>query len=398
MPRAVYNLYVDESGSFAATGQPSVVSGVLEDTSIGLDWNAVRADLARAVPFMDYPFHASLLNVPGAWLAACMRAGAAGRIGKKPREEEVERRSERARKLLLSVSRRDEPVVDRFLAAVEKGEWPDSTALHLISAWLRRRDPPSSQALEALGLQIRLQLTDAFRHAFRPYRGSGLLGVAAMASRDPRDSGDPCAFTTESDRALRRDGYVRALETLLERVLCLLRPKPARVDLWVATRYVVTRSFGQVDLNRSAVEEIVRRAQEFPSLGQRARDEQEVVVTAGRGIVRFDEGAPVGLVVADFLSNCLFHRMRGTAALDFASLCEETQARVALPLVCAPADPRATGFLPAVSADGVSRGAIADAYRARPGVRRSITPRWNREQTDRWVDFAERAHEARPDG
>jgi len=148
------------------------------------------------------------------------------------------------------------------------------------------------------------------------------------------------------------------------------------------------RGFGPIDLTRDALQQIVGRVQSFPQLTETANS--SLVFTPARAVVRYDQSAPVGLVLADFLSNRTFHMMRGHGRCSLAEAVDRIARTVSLSLLAAPADPRATSTLPTLCADGAARARIRDAYLGRGPTVQGLRPHWNREQASRWIDFASR--------
>jgi hypothetical protein len=262
MTRRTYNLYVDESGSFARPGEASVVCGVLEDTSAGIDWEAARRELQRALPFFDHPQHAALLNTSSAWLAAVLR-NAEVSPSAPPREQELRRICGWAAGLIHAVPIGQAPELDEFRRHLAEGRIPPFRVLTRVDAWLHGRHRACFLELSSRADQYRLHLQDTLRRLFHGCRHGQLVGLAALAR--PQGDRKNDAFSSATPNAVRLDSYVLALETLLERVVCLLRgTNDCRVDLWVATRDVELRGFGSVDLSRDALQQIAARAQTFP--------------------------------------------------------------------------------------------------------------------------------------
>jgi hypothetical protein len=152
------------------------------------------------------------------------------------------------------------------------------------------------------------------------------------------------------------------------------------------------RGLGSIDLSRDALQKISARAQDFPELATRtvtgAAPSQPVILTPARGVVRSDAGSPFGLVLADFLSNRVFHMMRGQPRCTLAEVEERIATRLSLSLLAAPAAPTATTTLPTLCADGEARGRIRDAYAGMPTSQAGLSPAWNQEQASRWIAFA----------
>jgi hypothetical protein len=388
--RGIYNLYVDESGSFELPGQPSVVCGVLEDTSAGVDWKAARYELGRALPFFDYPHHAALLNSPSAWLSAVMRQ-VAPLPSAAPRDRALRRVCEVAARSIHEVPSGQVAALDALRASVAEGRLPEFSTLSQVDAWLSNEQRRCFRELASLVAGYRNQVQDTFRQLFHRYRRGELVGVAALADVEGTSGAD--AFSGIALNAVRLDAYVRALETLLERVLCLLRGgSGCRVDLWVATRDVELRGYGPIDLTRDALQQIAARAGTFPELSAAhvaaGNRETGVLFTPARGIVRFDAGAPMGLVLADFLSNRLHHRLRGHTRCSLANVCERVATALSLSMLAAPANPTATTTLPTLSADGRARSRIREAFAGGPAAAQGLNPLWNQEQAARWIGFA----------
>jgi hypothetical protein len=113
-----------------------------------------------------------------------------------------------------------------------------------------------------------------------------------------------------------------------------------------------------------------------------------IVLTPARAIVRFDASAPMGLVLADFLSNQTYRMLRSHARCSLAEIRERVASTLSLSLLAAPAAPTATTTLPSVCADGIARERIRDAYVGRSTTAQGLNPTWNREQAGQWIDFA----------
>jgi hypothetical protein len=153
-----------------------------------------------------------------------------------------------------------------------------------------------------------------------------------------------------------------------------------------------------LDLGQTTIQEIGERAQRFPGLRawtQAGVWAREVALTCARGVVRFDAGAPTGLVLADFLSNRLFHKLRGRTQPSLELVTAQTATAMSLPLACAPVDASATRALPTICSDGLARDRIREAYLGEKVTAEGVAPSWNREQAARWIGFAGKAERSR---
>lgn len=416
-----YNLYIDESGVFRGSERRSVVCGILEDTAGRVDWAKLRDDVGGALPLVPYPFHASCLNQPAYWLALVLLRGN-DYADKGSLLMRVFDATRPAVELLGNLSRgeRQEQEIEPFLSAIKSGRMPTSKQRENVPGWLRRRLPTALGRVELLCSQMRGELRARYRRALAPY-GERLVVVAAVADprappppaqRAERDTGgdllrrkpgDP--FTSDAAAGVRRDAYVRALETVLERTLCLLRcQQPARLNLWVASRYVDLKSYGALSLGRGSVQEIAHLAARFPRLplepGVAPHSAEEVLsdvaLDVPRGVVNYDGSAPMGVVVADYVSNQLGHWLR-QREVDLGELCDLARERVGLRLEAGPRHPLASSYLPTLAWDGPARTRIEAAFRGGGATTADLAPVANSRQARQWVDFAQEAWELAPE-
>ncbi|HEU5075436.1 MAG TPA: hypothetical protein VFU02_14695, partial [Polyangiaceae bacterium] len=200
---------------------------------------------------------------------------------------------------------------------------------------------------------------------------------------------------------VRRDGYVRALETLFERVLCLLQGGGScRLNLWVASRYIDLRGYGTLALGAASVLEIARAAARFPRLPGGApapsrlqSSRPEIVIEVQRGVVNYDATAPMGLVFADYLSNLVHHAL-GQAAEDLSSLNRAVQERFGLQLEGAPRHPLATTLMPTIAWDGEARAVLRRVCGGESAAVSGLMPGANQAQAEQWAGFARSTWEA----
>jgi hypothetical protein len=255
----------------------------------------------------------------------------------------------------------------------------------------------SYRTLEALRDRMRDRLETRYRQLLQGC-GADLVAVAAVADVRASEAAD---YTGSAESSVRRDGYVRALETLFERVLCLLQGGGAcQLNLWVASRYVELRGYGTLALGAGSVLEIAGAAARFPRLpggtpaASRSKPSQpEIAIRVQRGVVNYDASAPMGLVLADYLSNRVRHAL-GQAAYDLPTLNRVVQQRCGLRLEGAPRHLLATTLLPTIAWDGEARAVLRRVCGGEAAPVCGLRPRANQEQAEQWAGFARCAWEA----
>lgn len=396
-----YNLYIDESGEFRGRARSSVVCGVLEDTSARVDWQAFRQCLHEVLPLVPYPFHATLLHEPALWVALVMlqRGVGGATTSASPAIEEVLRVVEPAVEVLRRLTRSERAPIARFSQALRDGQLPDRLALVSCSALLKRRDAHIYRALEALRDRMRYRLEACCVRMLKRSQDD-LVAIAAVADGNARES-EVDDFISDSLTSVRRDAYVRALETLFERVLCLLRGGGGcRVNVWVATRHVQLRGYGPLALGVESVREIAAAAARLPALpsttGTATSDGKrggQVAFEVLRGIVPYDASAPMGLVLADYVSNRLWHALAHSAG-DLTRLNQLLEQRVGLRCEGAPRHPLATALMSSLAWDGEARRRVLCAYGREPSAADDLSPAANRAQAGQWIGFASHVWEA----
>ncbi|HEU5075606.1 MAG TPA: hypothetical protein VFU02_15545, partial [Polyangiaceae bacterium] len=189
---AEYNLYIDESGKFRGHRRLSVVSGVLENASAGIDWNRARELLAEALPLVPYPFHANLIHEPALWVAVAMLARSGAPASMTSLIGEVRELADPAVRSLTGLARKDRAPIEGFLAALGAGRLPDKARLMTCSAFLQRHALESYRMLEALRDRMRVRLETRYRQLLQG-QGDDLMAVAAVA--DAREPDAPDDYT-----------------------------------------------------------------------------------------------------------------------------------------------------------------------------------------------------------
>jgi hypothetical protein len=401
-----YNLYLDESGSFRDRHRRSLVCGVLEDRAAQIDWNEIRTEVQRVLPLVPYPFHATLLHEPALWPALALLEARRPKARRSSEGAELLDQMRPISKLVHGASRVDRKPIEQLLQSIDRGRVPEKLELQAFHDWLLERSSASARKLEMLRYRTRRALQSTYRQRLAQHRGS-LVAVAAVADAKapapPPQPGErlefsesgkrPGGYTSQRNTSVRRDAYVRALETVLERVLCMLRGSdPCQLNLWVASRHVDLKGYGTLDLSRDAVREIAELAARFPELpvGERGEQGVDVDVNLPRGVVRFDGSAPMGLVLADYVSNQLYHELR-SREVELSDLSDGLQRRAGLRLEAGPRHPLATSVLPTIAWDGPARATLRKAFAGQSANTSTLEPRANRTQAECWELFTREA-------
>lgn len=397
---ARYTLYVDESGSFRTVDRRSLVCGVLEHDTGELDWDRVRAEVSTALPLVPYPYHATQLHEPAVWVWVALVGMQQPNADLGSRAELIAQATAPAVVLTQLAFARGTAELTLFRRYVEWGRFPPKDVLKDYRAWLAQQSPAAFSALRQLGSTMRRALTRCYKKALEPV-SDRLWVVCAVAEPNPTPSSEllanasPGSGYTNSRDAIRVDGYLRALESLIERVLCLLRGgRRCDVDLWVATRRVETVRHGTLAVGRSIVQQIADRARQFPALPTLdggSRDDVHFHVP--QGVVNFDAQSPMGLVLADAVSNHLFHALLADKP-RLAHIETDIQQSFSLNCEVAPLHPLASDTLPALTWDGPARAALRAAFAGKPAAVEPLRPQANQLQAQRWCTFANHAWES----
>lgn len=369
-------LFVDESGRFEEPDEPTAIAGLLlRSRDEPVLRSALRKSLCRAFPLVRYPQHATELRRPTAYAAAAMlRTPAADET----QEERDARRAAAPAVRVLSDAPPRSLAAD-FMDAVRNGRMPTCEALNRADAWLSRRAPAAWSDLEAWRRRCERHMAGLLSKLHEELDGHAW--VLLMGGRGAGEEWD----TYEASPRLCRDAYLRQLEALFERTLSLLRGRGTRrrIIAYVATRPVTLEGFGSVELWSR---EVMRPAEAaaVTALGSDWRDSVRLI--AGAPIVRYDEFVHPGVVLADFLGNRL--RMRLWERRDWTRLAEAVARVAPLPIEATATLAPELGALPTLGMDGPARRCIQDAAAGRPADPTSLSPRWNRDQAQRWIELA----------
>jgi len=372
-------LYVDESGRFDGDDTASVVTAVLLR---GEENNEVAGDLRRVLsgifPLSPWPPHARVLNQPASRvLFALQGAGTAG----PPRDAALAR-------VAAAVRIAQQSTDERLIAICSAAAEPTHALLVNAGEALRHASATAWDALRFAVETERVALRDWFAQVENDLPCGDAVVLAAVAR--PVEA-DPKASTGD----LKRDRYVDALDTLLERAIALLREEErsagteVKISVRVATRGVSVCGLGRMDLNSLHVGAAGRRAGALPSLPGRITP--RVITT--ELVTRYDAFVHPGVVLADLCSNAMKHVL-DTRAADRTSWAElENLLRDQLRLPVSRSAPTlANALLPGIAVCQVPRKAIVAALLGEPPVSLAAEPaRWAREQALAWVSAIDNA-------
>ncbi|MFM2151871.1 MAG: hypothetical protein RL199_306 [Pseudomonadota bacterium] len=357
-----WHLFIDESGRFEDRGEDVCVGGWLieapNDASVD---RVLRRQLARAFPSFAYPPQAKHVNI-----------GAAHLVSFASLQPKVRRSHPDAERLEAAVDRTrfrptpPSPGAARIHDALREGRWPTASTtvedLRSYGSWLRRVDRALFDALEAEVREARARLAS----------------MTATIAREVAPGACALVLATETQRPAAEapaspDRYLGLLETLLSRVVALLRARSgADHHVWVHVegRHVES-CFPRHPLMPSHVGQAARAALLAPGPAAGSTNIRFVPDS----IARKDDAMPAGVAVADFITN----RLRGqvTSQPSATTLERFAAAAFGLPARLQPAGlPDATPQLTLV-ADGAARKAFEAIWSPAgvPGVG-AFAPGW----------------------
>ncbi len=387
MPTENWLLYVDESGDFDETGDTCVVSALLlKGEELAEDSTALREMLGTIFPLAPWPPHATELNLPSARVYYVM-------AGLVPLATDAVADDVRAAIAVFEGSTM--PEAAQWRGHAKQGRRPQYAWLESGNVVLRRECPDVFRALQTRAVAERTALRNLLADASAHVGPRGFAALTAVSSRRPADGPPEQEVATG---ALRRDGYLDALETLIERAVMVVRGgrRPAATDvrIWarVATRHVGVEGIGSVALNSDHVARVAERAAAVGNVGQTAL----VRVRSLDRVTRYDGSVHPGVVLADAIANgmrrVLLTRGRDHLGWDqLAGFCEDA---LGIPAVV-PVPSLDASDLPAVAVTGASRTAVQAAARREETLPLVAEPaRWAREQAAEWVGALTRAWEA----
>lgn len=367
-------LFLDETGDFDDPAAAVAIAGLLVQETHPAMLAGLRAPIAALNPVVPYPPHASMLNLSLAHWVAWSRAAPAARAAHWRADWMATADRELAGSTWLA----------KVLATpLQRGnEW--YAALQQIDAMLPSRAPGAARLLEAVRGEHEHRMVsflDALAGRYGPER---CLAVAA-AEAPGIDGGG-------SDR------YLSLLRVVMERVLLLLRSRPAarhRVRVLAAGRHVEASPFPRrIDLRSRDVADAIRAAERFPLDAPPAGGPDAWVHLVPESPQPYDAQVHPCLVLADFVANRLGWPLRRCSS--WPALSDDVRRRTALPAEAAPRWLAPARPCPTIAAAGPAGevvralfGGELDRGGALQSLRdRKVRPGWAREQAERWIDVA----------
>ena len=373
-----WHLYLDESGRSNALSKWFVLGGVLLRADGELASLDLRAQLSSAMPGLRYPPHASECNMPAGRLVHTLLAERAG-VGVPEAVRILCTPAEKALHELGTATAR------KVLDALDRSWVPEYDLLRVLNLELNARFPTEFASLKALVSQDQRGMCALLRSLGRQLKGHAFgVGAATRA--------DWLAF--DDDRTPGRASpspYLSLLETTFERILSQLRSQTT-VDCTVWTTVAVLdierSGYPALPLTQREVGEAIARAVQFPFRRAEGLGDGSVRIVP-RGVFRFDEHVPAGIVLADYVANRLRRAIRGTTRTGgWTALQKHARSTLTLPLEGASRAFDVPSSLPWLAADGAARVAICEAFQGDQANEDGLTAGWERDQAQLWVRAA----------
>ncbi len=366
-----WSLHVDESGNFDDPEEVVLVAGAMFHEPVTRRGDEIlRAALKRMDPLIPYPPHATELALIAWWVAAWRFADPSVRVSH-PARAHLDRASEVVER---NAAR---PELATFTAALAAERRPSYEATRAASDWLARNEPGVAARLRALTRQAEIDYQHLGEELQRRFGPDGAFVVAAM------DPGRAHAITTETG-----DRYLSLLVVLFERIFAVLRARPAErhvVRVTAAVRHVSVPLVGRRPLRPQDLGDCVRRAERFALDPPSGPVDPFIRVVPGT-TPRYDQNAPPGIVLADFVARGLRHAVR-----DLSQQWSTAEARaergVRFPASVVPRVTPGGARCPTVAAVGEPRARVALAF-AGGVVPPAAGNTWMDQQADAWITVA----------
>lgn len=362
----VWQLYLDETGSFSATDAGTAGGLLVDETDRGLPVAWLREALKLVQPLSDYPPHATDLRNSAGQLAWWMLRGDPLGISwfSRPLFENAR----------LALVRSASPAAQDFLAAVGSSRFPAWPILKRCEQVLLIEAPIELQGLRAFGMRCDRHLSQLLLRLRGAWGGRFICAVAAQL---PSSVGDDDAAARHPDR------YLRAVTLLLERIACLLRKSGQRhrVRVRVSAR----------DLERPAIEGITLevRRDHLAKCAEAAtgvafeREAMASVIFEPLHPESHDESVHPALVLADALMNRLYGWMR---MKTWSSLSGTVLSGFGLPAE-APCLSRSRR-LPAFATGGPAHDFLSQVFAGEKPEATLLPEGWGKDQALRWAEAA----------
>ncbi len=370
-----WGLYLDESGQFDRDDEAVCIAGVLlQEPPSGEGDDILRGVYRRIDPIAWYPPHATDLRLPAWWVAAWVLASPAARVSH-PAARTIEHAT------ALCAASAAAPELAEMFSLLGRRRRPKRRPLASASTWLRRHHPAVARALSDLALDVERRYQDvagALLDRFGPDRC-----FALAASDDGSESPPPDG---PSDR------YLALLVPLFERVFALLRARPAErhtVRVFAAERDVDDPVLGLGErrlLRPQDLSDCVRLAERFPFDAPGSPTDPWVRLVPML-TVPYEEVAPPGVVLADFVGNRCRRVLAGRSS--WRDVQRELSLATRLPFEATTRACEALGPRPTVASTGAPRVAIARAFASGENdLPVGGTTEWRQEQARRWIEVA----------
>ena len=384
MKNTNWQLFVDESGDFDRPDDTVCVAGLLLPVPDAEELvPLLRARVVDAHPLVEYPPHASVLNLPVMWAMHALRADPEAKAGAR-----ADLGLELTGAATKALKEAPEPWAG-FLQSWLLWEKVEHSDLKELDAWLRATQTEAYASLANLAEQSEQAVHDDILTPLLELGGElegGLAPVAFVAAEETAPQG--VVPTSAGDR------YLDLLELVFERVYALLR-EPGGARHHVVVR-VCERDLRFNDparnhrLNDKDLTEVSRRAARFPLLRPQSLPDPRAWLTL-LPVERFDGKVHPGLVLADRLANRARQQLSKAryagqgAAASLEVLQRTLEARV--PAVATGLSPRASrrvGALPTLMGNGVARERVRQAFEGDSKNPGALRPTWALQSTQAW--------------
>ena len=367
-----WGLYLDESGQFDQRDEAVCIVGMLlQEPPSGEADDILRGVYRRIDPIAWYPPHATDLRLPAWWVAAWVLASPEARAAH-PAARTIEHAA------ALCAQARAAPDLSEMFELLDQQRRPKHGALARATRWLDRHHRPTADALRELARDVERRYQDVAGELLRRFGPDRCFAVAA--------SDDGLSAPSPADQS---DRYLALLVPLFERVFALLRARPAErhtVRLFAAERHVFDPVLGSRRLRPQDLDACVRLAERFP-LDAPATPTDPWVRLVSTMTMPYDEFAPPGVVLADFVANRARLPLAGNA--PWSDLHRVLTADTRLPFEAAARSCPTLGPRPTIAANGPARHTIAQAFGHDGDTSPPDTPPgWRSDQAQRWCEVA----------
>lgn len=350
----LWQLAIDESGSFEGDERSVVVGVLLQHDSPHALAQGLRRSLEELAPEVPWPLHATELRVPSSLLASWLRL--------LPAQQERSPLAPALARLAKRLSDSSDEDAQRFRDAIASAAKLRLPALQRGWAWIQHAAPSDAVLLEARSAALRSGVRAVLRQLPSQLGEGRVAVVAALAPA-----------TASKDR------YLDALQTLFERLYCVLRSREGslhEVRVEVARRHVEAHDVGQVALRVADVTRRVRLAERFPFLAPAPeKPTDELVRLVIDRVVDYRLSPSPAMVLADFASNAIGRLLRSWD-LEWPALGSALRRDAGIPLELVPAAGPAERPVSTLAQPDPWRAALRALLEGRPALPLPLRPRW----------------------